>query len=255
MSTGDAIDIIYQDERLVIVNKPAGVMVHRSRIAARGERFVLQMLRDRLGRRVYPVHRLDRPTSGALLFGLDPETAGQMSARFARRQIHKRYLAVIRGFVEERGTVDLPLRKDVYTKSGEKELKSARTAFFRLSQIEVPHPVGPYATARYSLVRVEPETGRTHQIRRHFRDIAHPVIGDRRYGDNRHNRFFREKMGCSRLLLCAVELEFEHPATGDTLSVAAPLDPEFSAVLDRFDWLGKLPRRWVQTGTGSDPDR
>jgi tRNA pseudouridine65 synthase len=244
MTPNDPIEILFRDDYLAVVHKPAGVMVHRSPLAGRGEQFALQMLRNRLGRRVYPVHRLDKPTSGALLFGLDPETAGKMAGHFARREVRKTYLAVVRGFLEEQGTVDFPLRGDVYRRRQEENLKTARTGFVRLSQIEVPHPVGPYATARYSLLRVTPETGRMHQIRRHLRDIAHPVVGDRRYGDNRHNRFFREVIGCARLMLAAVELGFVHPVTGQQLTVAAPLGPSFCAVLERFGWADAVPARW-----------
>jgi tRNA pseudouridine65 synthase len=254
MSPAEFIDIVYHDARLIVVNKPAGVMVHRSRLAGRGERFVLQVLRNQIGRHVYPVHRLDRPTSGALLFGLDPETARMTSALFARRKVRKTYLAVTRGFVEPRGSVDIPLCGDVYRRGGEAAMKNARTVYERLARIEVPHPVGPYATARYTLLQVEPETGRMHQIRRHLRDIAHPVVGDRRYGDSRHNRFFKEVIGCPRLLLAAVELAFEHPVTGEHLCIAAPIGPRFFAVLRRFDWVSHLPKRWRPAGSRTDSD-
>ncbi|MGD8366013.1 MAG: pseudouridine synthase [Desulfobacterales bacterium] len=244
MPSNDSLEILFRDEHLIVVHKPAGMMVHRSPLAGRGEQFVLQMLRNRIGRRVYPVHRLDKPTSGALLFSLDPETAGIMAGYFAHRQVQKTYLAVVRGFLDEQGTVDLPLRGDVYRKRPEEILKTARTGFVRLCQIEVPHPVGPYATARYSLLQVTPETGRMHQIRRHLRDIAHPVVGDRRYGDNRHNRFFKETIGCGRLMLAAVELGFTHPVTGHRLAVTAPLGPNFQSVLERFGWTDAVPTRW-----------
>jgi tRNA pseudouridine65 synthase len=241
-----SLDILYRDDHLVVVNKPPGIMVHRSRLAGKGERFVLQLLRDQLGRRVYPVHRLDKPTSGALLFGLDPRTARSMADRFARREVTKLYLAVARGYLDPHGEVALPLRADVYRRRNESELKAARTRFVRLGRIEVPRPVGPYATARYSLLQVAPETGRMHQIRRHLRDIAHPVVGDRRYGDSRHNRFFKEELGCGRLLLAAVEIGFAHPETGKNISVSAPLGPRFIGVLRRFGWIEMLPFRWRQ---------
>ena len=244
MTPTEPLDILYRDDQLVVVNKPPGLMVHRSRLAGKKERFVLQLLRDQIGRRVYPVHRLDKPTSGALLFGLDPRTARTMADRFARRQVAKIYLAVVRGYLDAHGEVSIPLRADVYRRRDDAELKSARTRFVRLGRIEVPRPVGPYATARYTLLQVNPETGRMHQIRRHLRDIAHPVVGDRRYGDSRHNRYFKEELGCRRLLLAAVELGFAHPETENTISVSAPLGPRFAGVLKRFGWIDALPLRW-----------
>lgn len=249
---GETPTILYRDAYLLAVHKPAGVMVHRSPIAGRGERFLLQMVRNRIGHRVYPVHRLDKPTSGVLLFGLDPDTAGRMAGRFARREVKKFYLAVVRGFVEEKGSVDLPLRGDVYRRKETQEFKSARTAYRRLAQIEVDRPVGPYATARYSLLRVEPETGRMHQIRRHLRDISHPVIGDRRYGDNRHNRFFKEELDCPRLLLAAVQLGFDHPVSGQRLTIFDPVADAFAQVLRRFGWLAAIPGQWRSVEPGPE---
>ncbi|MCF8052901.1 MAG: pseudouridylate synthase [Desulfobacterales bacterium] len=239
------LEILYRDDYLVAVNKPAGIMVHRSRIAAPRERFVLQMLRAQVGQRVYPVHRLDRPTSGALLFALDRASASEMTGRFARKEIEKTYVAVVRGFVAEEGRIELPLRADVYKGPNQAVIKPAQTLFRRLAQIEVPYPVGKYSTARYSLLEVRPVTGRMHQIRRHLRDIAHPVIGDTRHGDSHHNRFVRETLGCRRLLLASVRLEFSHPITGQPVSITAPLGPRFCRLIRRFDWQDRFPSSWA----------
>jgi tRNA pseudouridine65 synthase len=239
------LEILFRDEYLTAVNKPAGIMVHRSRIAAPREQFALQMLRGQVGQRVYPVHRLDRPTSGALLFALDRASASKMSGCFARKEVEKTYVAVVRGFVEEAGRIDLPLRADVYKGPGKAVVKPAQTLFRRLAQIEVPYPVGKYSTARYSLLEVRPLTGRMHQIRRHLRDIAHPVIGDTRHGDSHHNRFVRETLGCGRLLLASVRIEFFHPVTGQPVSITAPLGPRFCRLIRRFDWQDRLPASWA----------
>ena len=168
-----------------------------------------------------------------------------MTGRFARKEVEKTYVAVVRGFVEEEGRIELPLRADVYKGPNKAVIKPAQTLFRRMAQIEVPYPVGKYSTARYSLLEVRPLTGRMHQIRRHLRDIAHPVIGDTRHGDSHHNRFVRETLGCRRLLLASVRLGFSHPMTGQTVSITAPLGPRFCRLIRRFDWQDRLPVSWV----------
>lgn len=242
--TDPAIDILYQDDHLVAVNKPTGIMVHPSRMAGRQRRFVLQTVRDRIGRRLYPIHRVDRPTSGVLVFALSPEAARAMAAHFTARKIRKTYLAVVRGFIDEAGTVDDPLRRKDQVGGRAAPPQEARTDYRRLATVELPHPVGPYETARYSLVEAFPLTGRMHQIRRHLNHIAHPIAGDRRYGDNRHNRFFADTLNCPRLLLAAVSIAFPHPSSGNPLTIDAPLDLAFAAILDRFGWLERIPAAW-----------
>lgn len=217
-----AYPIIFRDDWLCAIEKPAGIMVHRSSIGTDRE-FVLQNLRDQLGRRVWPVHRLDRATSGVLLFALDPETAKSIGTAFMDRRVNKRYLAVVRGWTEGSGTLDHPLAKH---KHGER--KEAVTHYQRLATCELPIPVGGHETGRYSLVEAAPETGRRHQIRRHFKHISHHLIGDTTYGDGRHNRLFRQHLNCHRMLLHASRLELEHPRDGDRLVLEAPLKGEFA---------------------------
>lgn len=239
------LSIIYQDEHFVAVNKPVGLKVHRGYGDRRGERFVVQILRDQLGRRIYPVHRLDRATSGVLLVSLSPEAARRMAEAFASGALSKTYLAVVRGHPPEGGIVDHPLRRDAYDQSLHGDSQEARTVYRRLRRTELPVAVSRYPSSRYALMQIQPLTGRMHQIRRHMHHIAHPVIGDTRYGDSRHNNFFRRVLRCRRLLLAATEMIFLHPWTGQPILLVAPLDEAFDGALRRLGWLDALPAEWL----------
>jgi len=237
--SGEELEILYRDERLVAVDKPSGLLVHRSWIDKDETRFALQLVRDRIGRYVYPVHRLDKPTSGVLLFALDRETARTLSEAFLAGLVKKEYLAVVRGYTDEKGTIDYPL-KEVHDKMTDakarrdKAAQRAVTHYERLATMELPVPVGRYDTARYSLLKLRPETGRKHQLRRHMKHIFHPIAGDTKYGRTEHNNLFREHFDCHRLLLAAVALSFPHPVTGEPLRIEAGVDEPFRKVLDRF---------------------
>jgi tRNA pseudouridine65 synthase len=232
------LDIVFRDEWLVAVNKPPGMLVHRTRIS-RDRDFVLQRLRNQLGRRVYPVHRLDRATSGLLLFALDPETDSITSTDFQEGRVTKHYLAVVRGWTDEAGTIEHALKTEDRTR-----LREATTHYRRLDKVELAEPVGPHPTARYSLVAFRPETGRTHQIRRHANHFAHPIIGDTTHGDGRNNRLFRRRFGIHRLLLHAWTLDLSHPRTGEPLRLQAPLPPDFQHILENLGW--QLPDEPVE---------
>lgn len=239
----DPLPILYHDEILVAVNKPAGMLVHRSFIDPRETRYAMQTLRDQLGRRVYPVHRLDKVTSGVLLFALDPDAARTMTATFTEGRVAKSYLAVVRGYTDETGRIEHPLERvrderDDPRADPDRPAQEAVTVYARLGIAELPHAVGRYATARFSLVRAEPLTGRTHQVRRHLKHIFHPVIGDTTYGDGKQNGFFRKELACGRMLLHGAGLVFTHPASGERMSIAAPLDGDMGAVLRRLGWSG-----------------
>lgn len=228
--------ILHRDTWLCAIDKPPGILVHRSSIAADRE-FVMQNLRDQLGQRVWPLHRLDRATSGVLLFALDPETARQLGQAFVDRHVEKRYLAVVRGWTEEAGTIDHPIARH-----DRAEVREAITHYRRLASCELPIPVGTFETARYSLVEACPETGRRHQIRRHFKHISHHLIGDTTYGDGRHNRLFREHLNCHRMLLHASRLELDHPRDGHRLDLAAPLSGDFARLaVEAFGWKEEPP--------------
>ncbi|HEY4574521.1 MAG TPA: pseudouridine synthase [Thermoanaerobaculia bacterium] len=204
---------LYQDRCLLAVNKPAGLAVHRG--MAQDRTFALQLVRGQAGKHVHAVHRLDRATSGVLLFALDPETAGRMQERFAGGQVGKRYLALVRGIPPESGVIDHPIPRDV---GGPRV--PAVTEFRRLAVFE-----------RYALVEARPRTGRLHQIRRHLKHLSHPLIGDVRYGKGEHNRLFRERFGLHRLALHALELAFEHPETDEPVRIVAPVPEDLAGPL------------------------
>lgn len=222
--------ILYRDDHYVAIDKPAGLLVHRTALA-NADRFALQGVRDLLGRRVYPIHRLDRPTSGVLVFGLSPEAARGLGLAFQERRVDKRYLAVVRGYAATADTIDYPLQED---ENGER--RPAVTHYRRLATVELDMPVGRYASARYSLVEANPVSGRRHQLRKHFKHIFHPIVGDTTHGDGRHNRALRERLGVERLLLMAERLTFTHPYSGDQVTLRAPPCPQFSRVLEAFGW-------------------
>jgi tRNA pseudouridine65 synthase len=204
---------LYQNGCLLAVDKPAGLAVHRG--MARDRTFALQLVRDRIGRHVHAVHRLDRATSGVLLFALDPHTAGRMQELLAEGRVEKRYLALVRGIPPESGVIDHPLPRDV-----DGPRVPAVTEFRRLATFE-----------RYALVEARPRTGRRHQIRRHLKHLSHPLIGDVRYGKGEHNRLFRERFGLLRLALHALELAFEHPETGEPVRIVAPMPEDLAGPL------------------------
>jgi tRNA pseudouridine65 synthase len=234
-----SLPVLYQDDYLIAVNKPAGLLMHRTVIDRHETEFALQLVRNQSGRRVYPFHRLDKATSGVLLFAFDPETGRRMTALFSENAVKKSYIAVVRGFTEESGRIDHALkeRTDRFMQGGQdKAAQEAITEYRRLATIEIPEPVGRYQTGRFSLIKADPRTGRNHQIRRHMKHIFHPVIGDTTYGDGRQNEFFRRKVLCRRLLLHAQAVTFVHPHTGEMIRPEAPLDDEFRKLLDLPGW-------------------
>lgn len=228
------LEIIYEDERYVAVNKPNGLLVHRTRIAEEKKEFALQMLRDQLGYPVYTAHRLDRGTSGVLLFGKDPEAVSPIVKAFEEKQVDKVYYAIVRGYTPEKDTIDSPIRPDKDHKH--KAPQEAVTHYERLATVELPIPVGRYSTARYSLVKVMPETGRMHQIRKHFAHIRHYIVGDKRHGDWRHNQMFREQLESPIMLLHAAALSFTHPFQENSIEIKAPLPAHFERLCFQFGW-------------------
>ncbi|WP_275286007.1 pseudouridine synthase [Halomonas elongata] len=246
----EALPILHRDDHLIAVHKPAGMLVHRSALA-RGERhFLLQTLRDQIGQRVYPVHRLDRPTSGLMVFALDSEIAGHLADAFAAHRVTKRYLAVVRGLGPESERLDYALRdEDGRRPKAEMPAREARTDVRRLDSVELPVSVDRYPSARYSLMEACPRTGRRHQIRRHLSRRGYPIIGDAKHGKGVHNRFFADQLACPRLLLAAVELGFDHPVDGRRLTIGCALDASMTALFQRFGWSGHLPANDRNTST------
>jgi len=192
----------------------------------------VQRLRDQLGRPVYPAHRLDRATSGVLLFALDPAVHARLASAFEAGEIEKRYVAIVRGWPGAAVTIDYALTRLEDDAGGREGLppRAARTELTRLATVELPVRVDRYPTSRYALVALEPLTGRRHQLRRHLAHIHHPIVGDTTYGQGRHNRLFRERFGSSRLLLHAHSLGLAHPLTGARLAIVAPPPPDFAGV-------------------------
>src|SRR4051812_13781020 len=247
----DQLDIIYHDEFLVAINKPSGLLVHRSAIDRHETRFAMQMLRNQIGQHVFPVHRLDKPTSGVLVFALNAEIAKLMGDIFSQHQLQKTYVAVVRGIAPDHLLLDYPLIEelDKYTDKNARtpEAKPAVTEFFKLADIALPYAVDKYPESRYSLVKCLPQTGRKHQIRRHLKHISHPIIGDAKHGKGNHNRFFQEAFNAHRLLLAATELTFKHPINEKQIKLIAPLDETMTQLIQRFNWHNALPAEWLHS--------
>lgn len=206
------LSIIYQDEFIVAIDKPAGVHVHppedKEHRISRGTN-ALAILRDQLGCYVYPVHRLDRATAGVVVFALNSEIATKLQAALKEDSVKKTYTAVSRGWIPLKPFLEERPLKSIDTGL----MQSAATEFYPIAHIELPEPIGPYKTARYTLLHAELKTGRRHQIRRHLAGLGHPLIGDSIYGDGKHNRFFRDVQKIDGLLLHASQLILTHPVT------------------------------------------
>jgi tRNA pseudouridine65 synthase len=227
------IEIIYQDDALIAVNKPAGLAVHRSKMVGNAEEFLIDLLREQLGGELYLAHRLDRATSGVLLVARSREVAAALGEQFMSRDVHKQYLAVVRGWPEpEAAIVDYPLPGSRDT--GPR--REARTGYQRLATTEVAIALGRYPQQRYALVLAEPESGRFRQIRKHMAHIHHPIIGDCQHGRSDHNRLYKQYFRCHRMLLHAWKLNLRHPLHGTPLALQAPLDEAYRQLLERFGW-------------------
>ena len=232
-------EILYQDNDLIAINKPSGWLVHRSWLDKHETVVVMQTLRDQIGQHVFPVHRLDRPTSGVLLFALSSEIARLMSEQFATKQIEKTYHAIVRGYVEGEATIDYPLVEeldkiaDKFSDSN-KPAQDAVTTYRGISKIEVPIKVGKFDTTRYSFVELKPKTGRKHQLRRHMKHIFHPILGDSKHGDLHQNRAFAEFFSIKRLMLHASKLQITHPINHDPIIIEANLDQQWQDILLKF---------------------
>ena len=237
-----ALTLLHHDARLVVIDKPSGWLVHRSNLDRHETRILVQALRDQLGRRVFPVHRLDKGTSGVLLFALDAEAARDLGGQFERNEVGKRYLAVVRGWPAESGLIDHALSDAADPQGGctGSVPRPAVTRYRRLATVELPFAVDRYPVARYALVALEPLTGRRHQLRRHMKHIAHPIIGDATHGKGRHNRFFQAQFGCGRLLLACTALRFRHPGDGGELCVQTGPGDQFSALAKQLGWSNAL---------------
>lgn len=219
------LEILYQDDYIIAINKPSGLLVHKSYYARDAKVFAIQELRNQIGgQHVYPIHRLDRKTSGVLLFALDKETLKIMNDRFATREVEKNYLAILRGWSPEKDTIDYDLTNDDGVK------QNAITHYKRLQTAEIDLPYNNHPTSRYCLVEAKPETGRMHQLRKHFRHIFHPILGSRPHGCNKQNKLWLENYGLKGMMLHAYQLSFNHPITNERITLNAKVNEEFSRV-------------------------
>lgn len=214
--------------------------MHASRILADQPDTLLAQARDLAGHWVFLVHRLDRPVSGAVVMAADRETQVKLGHQFENRHVKKCYLAVVRGWLEPVGSISHALLPPKDDRKPGSVAREAITRFETVAETEIRVSVGPYQTARYSLMALFPETGRPHQLRRHMKHISHPIIGDTTYGRGEHNRLFREQFDCHRLLLHSWDVTFENPASEQQLCVHAPLDADFQSIIDRFGWRAAL---------------
>ncbi len=238
--------ILFQDDDVVVVNKSSGLLVHRSAIDKSANEFALQMLRDQLGRKVFSVHRLDRPTSGALVFTFSAASARQLSLEFSEGRVIKTYMAIVRGTITADVTVDYPLKEELDSKTDflarkDKPKQEAVTVISTIANVQLPVSVDKFPTARYSLIKAVPKTGRKHQIRKHLHHLGHPIIGDVNYGNGKHNRFFRDSFECHRLLLACTEISFLHPTENKMICVHAPLAVDFLKVVKKLGWGDIVP--------------
>lgn len=227
------IPIIYEDDHVFAVNKPNDVLVHKSHYARNiTDHTLIELLQQQTQyHSLMPIHRLDRKTSGVILFAKEKEYLPVFSKLFEHQAIHKTYKAIVRGHTPSSGEIDTPIKRDdngVY--------KAALTHYKTLATVSLPIPVKPYDNARYSLIELMPKTGRMHQLRKHMNKISHPIVGDHKYGDRFHNRMFVEKMNLSTLLLHATKIEFIHPYSNQVTTITAPLPQPWDEILNKLDW-------------------
>lgn len=219
-------DILYQDEYIVVVNKPPGIPVHRSKMVADAKEFVLQNLRDQLQKKVFPVHRLDRKTSGALIFALDSETNAALGKQFQEGQVSKIYRAIVRGYLLDSDIIDYPLTNDKGV------TQEAVTHFQEIQRTEIDIPLGKHDTSRYTYVELRPKTGRFHQLRKHMNHLRHPILGDRPHGCSKQNRLWKQRFNLEEMMLHARQITFMHPHTQQEITISAPFFSEFKRVAE-----------------------
>lgn len=224
------IEIIYQDQYYCIVNKPAEIPVHLSKMTT-DDKSLLCILSEQMNEKLFPVHRLDRATSGLIVFARSSEACGALGKQFQEKTIQKTYQALVRGWIKDEDKIDYPIYKNPEIK---KNRVDAITTYRCLERFEIPFSDGRFPTSRFSLAEIYPETGRTHQIRRHFRHIAHPLIGDTVYGKGFQNRLFREEFNSSCLMLAAVKLSFIHPYSSKKMDILAPPSNQFKNVISQL---------------------
>ena len=235
------LSILFEDDYLIAVDKPSGLLVHPSWITKPDEPTLMGLLKEQFNaEKLHTIHRLDRATSGVMLVGKEIESSKRMQEQFQSREVKKEYECLVRGWLTEReGRIDYPLvpKYDKFADplaSQDKEAKEAVTDFKLIAQTELEIPVGRYSTSRYSRVACYPHTGRKHQIRRHMKHLLHPIIGDTKYGEGRHNRMFREHFDLHRLVLLARTIHFTHPVSGTALSIHSNIPEDIERLYQKL---------------------
>lgn len=227
-----SLEIVFEDDYIIAVNKPNNFLIHHSHYARNIEEItLLELLEQQTNKTFYPIHRLDRKTSGIILLAKQKEFVAVFQELFNTNAIHKTYYAIVRGFSPETGKIDTPVKNDdsnVY--------KDALTNYNTINNIELDIPVTPYDKSRYSLIKLLPETGRMHQLRIHMNKVNHPIVGDYKYGDRFHNRMFETQFGCNYLFLHAYKIEFTHPLTSQPLVLIAQFPLDWLLVFNVFNW-------------------
>ena len=222
-------NVLFDDEYIIAIDKPTGILVHRTPLSE-DRVFLLQSLRNQLGYPLYTIHRLDRATSGVILFAKTPEVAALMNEQFKQQRVSKYYYAIVRGWIDEEGVIDYALKDE---ETGITSPQEALTRYTCQDRSEINEAIGlRYTTARFSLARITPLTGRRHQIRKHFSHLRHPIIGDRRHGDVKHNNYFHTHFGLNRMFLHAASLRFNHAISGEEIHITADIDKEFQKALE-----------------------
>lgn len=219
------LEVLFEDKDIIAINKPHGLMVHRSKLSGNTNTFALQQLRDQIDQHVFPIHRLDRKTSGVLLFSKKQELIKPLQQQFESQQVKKVYWAILRGYTEDKGHIDYALTND----NGKQQ--SAVTDYRTIERTEIPLAFGRFPTSRYSLVEARPRTGRMHQLRKHFAHIDHPIIGDRPHGCNKQNKLFLETWQMQDMLLHARGLKLVHPLSKQELFIQADVSKVFRQIL------------------------
>ncbi|MBK8349180.1 MAG: pseudouridylate synthase [Saprospiraceae bacterium] len=218
-------EVLYEDDHLIAINKPHGLFVHRTALDKDATIFAVQCVRDLIGQRVYPVHRLDRKTSGVLVLAKSKSVQSLMNEMFRERQVMKKYLAIVRGYTDDNGTIDYVLKTD------KGKAQDALTHYRTIKRTEIQISSGRFETSRYSMVELNPVTGRMHQLRRHMSHIFHPIIGDRPHGCNKQNRFFLAQFEMGTMMLHASEISFAHPISGLTVHIQGEIHSEFERMI------------------------
>lgn len=242
MTSHVELQLLYRDDDLLVIHKPPGLLVHRTGLDAHETDTVLERLRQQLGADLPaglgPAHRLDKGTSGLLVLACHADAARALGTAFDEGRVAKRYLALVRGWPAEAIDLDHPLARDPELPSTGQPQLPARTLFQRLARVEWPFAVdGRHPTSRYALVEARPLSGRRHQIRRHLKQLAHPIVGDATHGKGPHNRAVAAWLGISRLWLHAAGLELPHPADGRPMRFEAPPGPDWDTLRSRGPWL------------------